>query len=102
MPECYELWALDKDGVGEVHPYARVRLLSKFREDNFHTHFFNARRFQIPFLGRRAVNKSVEFIDVVRTTQHVGSLVNYTSNISVHSWGVNPTDMFLPNFFYYH
>ena len=98
MPECYELWALNKDGVYEVHPYARVRLFSKFREDTFHTHFFNARRFQIPFLGRRAVNESVEFLDVVRTTQHVGILVNYTPNIFVHSSVVNPNDMFLPNF----
>ena len=49
-------------------------------------------------LGRRAVNESVEFIDVVRTTQHVRSRVNYTPNIFVHSWGINPTDMLPPNF----
>ena len=71
VPEAYELWALSEDGVYEVHLYARVELLSDFREDNFHTHFFNARRFQIPFLGRRAVNESVKFLDVSRTTQHV-------------------------------
>ena len=59
VPECYDLWALAEDGVREVHPYTRVRLLSEFREDTFHTHFFNSRRFQIPFLGRRAVKKSV-------------------------------------------
>ena len=35
---------------------------------------------------------SVEFLDVVRVTQHVGSRVDYTPNIFVHSWGVNPTD----------
>ena len=59
MTKAYELWALDEDGVREVHPYARFILLSKFREDIFHTHFFNARLFQIPFLGRRAVNESI-------------------------------------------
>ena len=68
VPDCFELWALAEDGVCEVHPYDSVRLLSEFREDNFHTHFFNLRRFQISFLGRRAVKNSVEFIDVVRTT----------------------------------
>ena len=44
-------------------------------------------------MGRRAVNESVEFIGVGRTTQHVGSRVNYTPNIFVHSLGINPTDM---------
>ena len=97
VPEFYELWALAEDGVREVHPYDRVRLLSLFREDTFHTHFFNSRRFQIPFLGRRAVNESVEFINVVRTTQHVQSRVDYIPNIFAHSWGINPTDMFPPN-----
>ena len=97
VPECYEIWALVEDGVHEVHPYAMVRLLSEFREDTFHTHLFNSQRFQIPFLGRRALNDSVEFLDVIRTNQHVQSRVNYTPNIFVHSWGINPTDMFPPN-----
>ena len=89
VPEAFELWALADDRVREVHLYARVRLLSEFREDTFHTHLFISRRFQIPFLGRRALNNSVEFLDVVCTTQHIGSRVNYTPNIFVHSWGVN-------------
>ena len=42
VPGCYELWALAEDGVREVHQSARVRLLSEFREDTFHTHFFNS------------------------------------------------------------
>ena len=71
VTSTYELWVLAEDRVREVYPYAIVRLLSEFREDTFHTNFFNARRFQIPFLGCRSVKKSVEFIDVVRTTQHV-------------------------------
>ena len=44
------------------------------------------------------MNNSFEFIDVVRTTQHIGSRVDYTPNISVHSWGVNPNDMIPANF----
>ena len=97
VPKCYELWALAEDRVCEVHPYARVRILSEFREDTFHTHFFNLRQFQIPLLGRRAVNGSVKFLDVFCTTQHVGIRVNYTPNIFVHSWGINSTDIFPPN-----
>ena len=96
VPECYELWDLNEDGVREVHPYARVGLLSDFREGTFHTQFFNSQKFHIPFLGRRAVNKSVKFLDVVCTTQHVRIRVNYTPNIFVHSWGINPTDIYPP------
>ena len=98
VPEAYKPWDISEGGVREVHLYARFRILSDFREDTFHTHFFNLRRLKIPFLGRRAVNKSVEFLDVVCTTQHVRSRVDYTSNIFVDSWGINPTDMFPPNF----
>ena len=89
--------ALAAEGAREVHPHARVKLLFEFRKDTFHTHFFNARRFQIPFLGCRALNTSVKFLDVVRATHHVGSRVDYTPNIFVQSWGVNPTDKILPN-----
>ena len=31
VPEWYELWALAEDRDHEVHPYARVRLLTDFR-----------------------------------------------------------------------
>ena len=44
VPEAFELWALADDGVREVHPYSRVKLLSEFREDTFHTFFFNERQ----------------------------------------------------------
>ena len=71
VPGVFELWALAKDGVRKVHPYVRFKLCSKFREDNFQTFFFNAQQFQIPLLGRRALNASVNFLDVVRVTQHV-------------------------------
>ena len=82
VPEAFELWAFDEDVVREVHPYARVKLLDDFREDTFYSHFFNARRIQIPFLGRRSVNMSVEFLDAPRATQKVGSsIATWTENI---------------------
>ena len=97
VPEAFEVWALAKDGFRKVNPYARFSLCSESRKNTFHNHFFNERRFQIPFLGCRALNASVEFLDVVRVTHHVGSRANYTTNIFFHSWGVNPTDMIPAN-----
>ena len=92
MPKAFELWALADDRVSEVHLSARFKLLDDFREDNFHTHFFNARRFQIPFLGHRSVNMSVEFLDAASATDQVGSRVaTWTENIFVHSRGPYPT-----------
>ena len=41
VPECFEVLALVDGGVRYVHLYAKVRLLSGFREDTFLTHFFN-------------------------------------------------------------
>ena len=61
VPEAFKIWALADNIVREVHPYARVKLQSELREDTFQTLFFNAQQFQIPFLGRRALNASVEF-----------------------------------------
>ena len=91
VPKAFELWALSENRVREVHPSARVKLLDNFRENIFHTHFFNARRFQIPFLGHRSVNMSVEFLDGARATQQVGSRVaTWTENIFVHSCGPYP------------
>ena len=75
MPEAYEIWALAEDRVCEVHLSASVRILDDFREDTFHTHFFNARRFQITFLDSRYMNMSVEFLNAARATQQVGSRV---------------------------
>ena len=43
------------------------------------------------------MNNSVEFLDIVRITQHVQSRVDYIPNIFVHSLVINPTDMFPPN-----
>ena len=92
VPKAYKLWALAEDEVCEVHPSSRVRLLDDFREDTFHTHFFNSWWFQIPFLGRRSVNISVEFLDAARATQQVGNCVaSWTENIFVNSWIPYPT-----------
>ena len=97
VPECYELWDFAEDGVREFHPYARVKLLSEFRGDTVHTHFFIWQGFQIPFSVRRSLNESVEFLNLVRTTQHVRSRVAFSPNIFVHPWVVNPADMITPN-----
>ena len=35
VPETYELWDIAEEGVREVQPSARVRLLENFREDIF-------------------------------------------------------------------
>ena len=48
----------------EVCLYARFKLFDDFREDNFYYYFFNARRIQITFLGRRSVNMSVKWLNV--------------------------------------
>ena len=71
-----------------VHLFTRFKILKYLSEDTFHTHFFNARRIQIPLLGRRSVNMSVEFLDAVRATQQVGSrFATWNENIFVHYWG---------------
>ena len=44
VPEIYELWSLNKQGVCEIHPFAQILLLDDFREDTFQTTFFNSRR----------------------------------------------------------
>ena len=35
VPEMYELWALNAQGVLEVHSFAQIRLFDDFREDTF-------------------------------------------------------------------
>ena len=41
VPDKYELWSLNAQGVREVHPFARVKLFDNFTEDTFRTTFFN-------------------------------------------------------------
>ena len=35
VTEAFEVWALSENGFCKVHPYARVKLRSEFREDTF-------------------------------------------------------------------
>ena len=62
VPEKYELWSMNSQGVREVHLFARVRIFSDFMEDTFRTTSYNSRRRRIPFIGRRLLNGSVKFI----------------------------------------
>ena len=39
VPEKYELWILNSQGVREVHLFARARLFDDFTEDTFCTTF---------------------------------------------------------------
>ena len=42
VPEKYELWSLNAQGVREVHLFARLRLFDNFTEDTFWTTFYNS------------------------------------------------------------
>ena len=42
VPEKYEFWSMNAQGVREVHPFARVRLFNGFTEDTFRTTFYNS------------------------------------------------------------
>ena len=63
----YELWTFTEEGAREVHLFSRVQISDDFIRKTFHTHFFNAEAVQIPFLDRRSVNGSVQWIDVPRS-----------------------------------
>ena len=63
-PEIYEFWSFDEDVIREVHPYAQVQISNDFIWETFHTRFFNTREVRLPFLGRRSVNGSVQWLDV--------------------------------------
>ena len=53
VPERYEVWRLNRDGVREVHLTARVKLFSLFEENTFWSTFYDLLRFHVPFIGRR-------------------------------------------------
>ena len=81
-PKIYELWTFANDGICEVHPFARVQISDNFTGGTFHTHFFNARAVRIPFLVRRSVNGSVQWLDVPRTFGETGAATAaWTENI---------------------
>ena len=91
VPEKYELWSLNAQGVREVHPFARVRLFDNFTEDNFRNTFYNSRRCRIPFIGQKSLNGSVQFVRFANVTSDSTSNIISTRNIFVHPWGNHPT-----------
>ena len=96
VPERYELWSMNAQGVHEVHTFARVRLFGDFCEDTFRTTFFNLQRCRIHFIGRRLLNSSVDFLRFSDVTSDNTKDVVSTRNILVHEWGNYPT-MIGPN-----
>ena len=72
-PKAFELWDFSKDGIWEVHLFARVHIRDDFTEGNFYTIFFNAQKIRIPFLGRRSVNGSVQWLDAPHSAPQAGS-----------------------------
>ena len=87
-PEAFELWAFSEDRIREVHPLARVQIRDDFTEDTFYTHFFNARKIQIPFLGCISMNRSFQWLDVPRAVPQAGSfcrVATWTENTFVYS-----------------
>ena len=44
VPERYEVWSLNAQGVREVHPISGVKPFDDFTEDTFRSTFFNSRR----------------------------------------------------------
>ena len=91
-PEVFELWDFAEDGICEVHPYARVQISDDFVGETFYSHFFNTREIRIPFLGRRSVNRSVQWLDLTRPFGKTGTITTvWTENTFVYGWGTNPT-----------
>ena len=91
VSERYEVWSLNAHGVCEVHPTARVKFFDLFAEDTFRSIFFNSRRCRVPFIGRRSVNGSIEFIRFADVIADITSDIISTRNIFVHPWGKYPT-----------
>ena len=91
VPERYEVWSMNAQGVREVRPIARVNLFYAFAEDTFRSTFFNSRRCRIMFIGRRSVNGSVEIIRFADVIADSTSNITSTRNIFVHPWGKYPT-----------
>ena len=63
VPHRYEVWRLNRDGVREVHPTARVKLFDIFDVKNFRSAFKDVRGIRVPFVGRQSINGSVEFLN---------------------------------------
>ena len=91
VPEIYEVWCLNGHGVCEVHLTARVKLLDLFHENNFWCTLYDLQRCRVPFIGRKGLNGSVEFIRYSDVIADSTSEIISTRNIFVHSWVKYPT-----------
>ena len=91
VPETYEVWRLNRDGVCEVHPTARVKLFTLFDENSFRSTFNDSQGFRVPFIGRQSVNGSVEFLHDSDVTSDSSCHIISTQNFFLHSWGNYPT-----------
>ena len=91
VPERYEVWSVNTHRVREVHLTARVKLFDLCAEDTFRSTFHDSRRCRVPFIGRRSVNGSVEFICFADVIADSNSDIFSTRNIFMHSWGKYPT-----------
>ena len=91
VPEKYELWSLNAQGVCKVHPFAQVKLFDDFTEDAFRTNLFNSRRCRIPFIVQKLLNSSVEFIRFADFISDSTSNIISTRNIFIHPWDNYPT-----------
>ena len=84
-PEIYELWTFSDDEICEVHPFAWVQIRDDFTGETFNTHFFNAISVRIPFLSRRSVNGSVQWLYVPQPFGKIGFVTAaWTENIYVN------------------
>ena len=98
-PEAFKLWALAEDGIREVHPFARVQIRDDFTAVTFYNEFFNARKIQIIFLGRRSINGSVQWLDDPRASPQAEffcQVTTWNGNTSAHSWVPYP-NVILPD-----
>ena len=86
VPERYEVWCLNRHGVREVHLTARVKLFTLFDKNTFQSTFYDARRCRVPFISRKGLNGSVEFIRYSDVTSDSAAHIISTKNIFIHSW----------------
>ena len=91
VPERYEVWRLNWDGVREVHPTARVKLFTLFDENTFRSTFNDSRGFRVPFIKRKGLDGTVEFLRYLDVNSDSSFHIISTQNIFIHSWGQNPT-----------
>ena len=68
-----------------------MQLFTLFDENNFRSTFYDSRKCRVPFIGRKGLNGSVEFIRYLDVTSDSTLDIISTKNILVHSWGKHPT-----------